>query len=133
MKNLTPHDVSVVGVNGEPVTFPRDGRVARAATLPQTDIGTAHGVQLVSPQVFTAAEGVLPDDGDIIVSVLVAPLLGKHAGRVFVPDTGPGQAIRDAAGQITAVRRLIEYPRESGLRAPHPAGIGPVIAGNPRY
>lgn len=112
MKNLTPHNVSVVGVAGEIVTFPRDGRVARAATLPQSDLGTAHGVPIVSPQIFTTADGVLPDDGDIIVSVLVAPLLGKHSGRVFVPDTGPGQAIRDASGQITAVRRLIEYPRD---------------------
>lgn len=111
--NLTPHDVIVILPSGERVTFLRSGRVARAVTSPQADRGVFAGVPIVSEQVFTGTDGIEPDDGDVIVSFLVAPLLASHPGRVFVPDTGPGQAVRDESGQIVGVKRLIEYPRAS--------------------
>lgn len=111
IQNLTPHDVTVIGEKW--VTWPRSGLVARLETVPQTPCQSETG--LYGVPVYTAPNftGVvdLPEDNtiDIIVSMPVAQYLvanGLWKGAILSPDSGPGQAVRNDAGQIIGVKRL---------------------------
>ena len=88
MLNLTPHAIVIQGDDGTSVTIPPNGVVARqfgeVTGLPETDEAC-----LVSSLVFEAVR-----------------LQQPWRRRVYAPDTG-ATAIRDEAGRIIAVRRLV--------------------------
>ena len=130
IQNWTPHTVRLVREDLEDVEFPSVGQ-CRARVSPQemrtTD--TPHGpIGIVPPPSYSAIEWKHPDEatpgmhrpepraednrpGTVIVSFIVAPLVAKESPefRVWVPDTGPGSVIRDDAGQIVGVRRMVEF------------------------
>jgi hypothetical protein len=103
-KNLTPHAVTI-RVGCLDLVIPPSGWVAQVNSyeIPSDPIG---GIATVR-RVWETVEGLpYPVNG---VVYLVSPLVLEHVrGRddVLAPDTGP-TAIRDAAGQIEAVQRLI--------------------------
>ena len=103
--NLTPHPIVVIAEDGEPVTFPASGTVARV-TESRQDAGDVCGIP-VSRIVRSSVENLpQPEPGTIyIVSGIV---LSACAGRadVFAPDTGAG-AVRDDAGRIIGTRGFI--------------------------
>ena len=115
--NLTPHAVRLRtdAANTAPTAAESDiiiasSGVARVATTPGKEIGSADGVALYGRTVFGEVEGLpAPAPGTIfIVSALVA---GRVTGRddVFAPGTGPKDgAVRDEKGQIYAVTRLVQ-------------------------
>tara|TARA_R110002126_G_scaffold54971_5_gene148363 strand:+ start:837 stop:1151 length:315 start_codon:yes stop_codon:yes gene_type:complete len=102
MLNLTPHSITLALQNGERVTFPPSGQLARV-TSQEVVTGTLHGVTVIQRQ-FGAVEG-LPEDGTpCLVSALVLSAVPGRAG-VYAPDTGP-TSIREN-GQVVAVTRLV--------------------------
>ena len=102
MLNLTPHDITLALPDGERVTFPLSGRLARV-TSHEVVVGALQGVPVIERQ-FYAVEG-LPNDGTpCLVSALVLSACPGRAG-VYAPDTGP-TAIREN-GQVVAVTRLV--------------------------
>lgn len=102
MINLTPHAITVILPDGQELTFPTSGTVARISTR-ETDAGTVAGVPVVAVE-YGEPEG-LPSEGvPCIVSSLVAAACPGRAG-VYVPDTGP-TCKRDEKGRIVAVTRF---------------------------
>ena len=105
-KNLTPHALTVLGVNGEEAIFLPEGAPARVAVKTVTRADLAGGFRLQA-QEFGQVEGLPePQEGTVfIVSALVRALC-KGRSDVVAPDTGK-DAIREN-GQIVAVRGFVQ-------------------------
>lgn len=113
--NLTPHDIVVQRPNGEMVTFPASGQVARVELpAPRPVDAKPDGIPTVMQ--FTTGGSVtgLPenanDDDWFIVSAMVGQaLVGTMAsGRCISPDTG-STAIRNEKGHIVAVKGWVQW------------------------
>lgn len=101
MINLTPHSITVRGMNGD-VTYAPSGVVARVAVAEEV-CGEIDGVPVIS-RVLGEAQG-LPEEGvPCIVSAMVLSAVPGRKG-VYAPDSGP-TAIREN-GQVVAVTRLV--------------------------
>ena len=105
--NKTPHTISIVNATGETITVPATAPAARV-TVTNVVMPAVAGIS-VNRQSFGEIENLpAPEEDTIfIVSALVG---GRVSGRsdVFGPDTGP-TAIRNEAGQIVAVRGLVQF------------------------
>jgi hypothetical protein len=112
--NLTPHAIVLRGTDGVEATLPPSGTVARVTTVQGTVEAREGFPCLVSTApTYGAVEG-LPDAESGVVLIVSAMVLARCAGRddVFGPGTGPqDQAIRDEAGRVVAVTRLVGTPR----------------------
>jgi hypothetical protein len=102
--NLTPHAITIRAGDCD-LTVPPSGQVARVTSreVPGDPIGNVPTVR----REWGAVDG-LPEPAPGTV-YLVSSLVLEHVhGRddVVAPDTGP-TAVRDAAGQVVAVRRLV--------------------------
>lgn len=116
--NLTPHPITVLDNNGNPIaTIPPSGVVARVSQS-RVPMGTLEYEGKKIPLVRTTYGDVqgLPEtpepDTYYIVSTIVAWALQGNTvwhGHLLVPDTGPGSAIRDNNGRIVGVKYLILY------------------------
>lgn len=115
--NLTPHTIRIRTASGS-VVIPSSG-VARVAQLSTKQVGELfvdaddQVVPFVAAPRYGAVEGLPVDSPGIsyLVSALVLQAVVAAGGRadVFAPDTSPnGGAIRNAAGQIEAVTRLVQ-------------------------
>jgi hypothetical protein len=117
--NLTPHDLVIELENGQRVTIPKSGTVARVSqeSFPidgcQLEIDNElHFIPVTHP-VYGEVEGLPPVDPDnphliYLVSAMVANTPAASARLdVYAPDTGP-TAIRED-GRIVAVRGLVQY------------------------
>ena len=104
--NLTPHEIILRDEFGADTAYPSQG-VARVRSVP----GEHLSGPLWSAPIWGEVEGLPEPTGDVfIVSALVA---ARCAGRgdVFSPGTGPNDGcVRDDAGRIVAVTRLIQAP-----------------------
>ena len=106
MLNLTPHAV-VIRVGEAEVVLPPSGTVARVTTE-EVVTGTVsiNGVEVPVVTVkYGEPQGLPPEGVECIVSALVRGAVPGRKG-VYSPDTGP-TAVRDEAGRIVAVTRLI--------------------------
>jgi hypothetical protein len=112
MLNLTPHPVMIETVDGSKITLPVSGTVARVATQEIVISSVAVSSNKIVPLVtwrFGDIVGLPERDEPCLVSNLVFEAVRVQQSwrkRIFVPDTGP-TAIRDDAGHIVAVRRLM--------------------------
>lgn len=101
--NLTPHDLVVVlGENGDKITIPKSGKVARVLS-DQVLKGEINGIP-VFEQTFGEIVD-LPDpeaDTYYIVSAIVLAA-AKAAGRTDCLAPNTSKAIRDEAGNIIGV------------------------------
>ncbi len=116
MLNLTPHDV-VVFINDDmmTVTYPCGKESARVCTKTQNFVSALrNGVKVYSAPAFEDTLTGFPfSDNQKQVhhpNLIVSMVVGNHIpswyrGNVYVPDTGPGSAIREN-GQIVGVKRL---------------------------
>jgi hypothetical protein len=106
MLNLTPHPI-VVQVGDRSVTFPPSGTVARVESIESVEFQIDFDGVLVPviTRTFGEVHGLPVDGSPCIVSSMV---LGAVIGRpdTFAPDTG-NTAIRNSAGQVIAVTRLV--------------------------
>ena len=113
--NLTPHEITVVGEDGEPIaTFPPSGKVARvqqnAEKIKEVEI---RGVKIDVVRTEYSEIIDLPEKREntvFLVSVLVLQALkqrGIERNDVVAPDTGPESAVRDEKGNIVGVRRFM--------------------------
>ena len=106
--NLTPHAVALHLPGGEVVTLPPSGVVARVGSQPGSPLPPIEGVAcFTSPQWGEVVDLPSPQEG---VALLVSGLVAGRVCRVdvFSPGTGPQDgAVRNAAGQIAGVTRLI--------------------------
>lgn len=107
--NLTPHAIGLA-VGDEVVTIPASGTVARVSVTvsPAGEIETDYGrVPLVRLTYGDPVGLPEPEDGVVyVVSKVVADALPDRHDLVY-PDTSPESAIRNEAGQIVAVRRMV--------------------------
>lgn len=113
--NLTPHAI-VIAVGEHRMTVPPSGQVARVTQNPTRSLGvqamgpeTGLLVPIIAAPEFGPVEGLpAPVVGTILI---VSGLVLAHCGGrldVFAPATGPADgAIRDDAGRIAAVTRLV--------------------------
>lgn len=98
--NLTPHSLNIIGTNGDVVTVPPSGSVARVSTQrvagPQVDGIDTYRVT------FGQVEGLPePVPGTILI------VSGMVAARVCRDDVfAPGELVRDSAGQPTGCKGL---------------------------
>lgn len=110
--NLTPHVIVLRPVEGEDVSIPPSGSVARVSSTPgAVQMVPGIPVPVASPTTFGEIVG-LPSSEEgtvfIVSGMVLAALAGKGRSDVFGPGTGPNDgAIRNAAGQVEAVTRLI--------------------------
>jgi hypothetical protein len=106
--NLTPHAITVV-IGEHFVTFPPSGMVARVEAVESAAEPLCDELGNTAIPVVRRTTGRvvgLPDDGGpYLVSAMVLAACPGRLG-VFAPDTG-ATAVRDAKGQIVAVRRLV--------------------------
>jgi|HigsolmetaAR206D_1030411.scaffolds.fasta_scaffold00003_101 hypothetical protein len=104
--NCTPHAIDVLLWNGDILSIPPSGTVARVATF-QQDAGLIDGVP-ISDQVFGDIVG-LPDPSPgtyYIVSALVLNA-AKAVGRTDCLAPNTIQAYRDSKGNILGVPGFI--------------------------
>ena len=111
MLNLTPHPIVIESDNGMRVTIPPSGVVARVATSETvvSEVGVDGTTVPVVVRQFGQVTGLPETDEACIVSSLVLDAVRVQQPwrkRVYAPDTG-ATAIRDEAGRIIAVRRLV--------------------------
>lgn len=120
LTNLTPHAIVLQAADGTRTTVPPSGTVARVGSVPG-ELLAVDGVPV--PVAEAAAYGPvdgLPEVVDPTIArlrgleptlyIVSAMVLARCAGRrdVVAPGTGPNDgAIRNAAGQIEAVTRLV--------------------------
>lgn len=108
--NLTSHAIAIRLVDGSTLVIPADGTVARVAVQAVPTAPVAGIPTVVNG--YGEVEGLrpantYPADVVILVSAMVLSRLGsEYAGLVYAPDTGE-TAIRNRAGQIEAVTRLV--------------------------
>ena len=99
--NMTPHDIVIVGENGNR-TIPTSGKVARVEAESRS-CGFFDGIPLSSVK-FGAVTG-LPEyqpDTLLIVSAMVRAAVSDR------PDlASPGELVRDAGGKVIGCRNLI--------------------------
>jgi hypothetical protein len=115
--NLTPHDITIRYWDGDShitdgdrwITYPPSGEVARV----DFEEDSALGPHMLIPTIQRRVKGItgIPaPDGQTayLVSSIVLDAVQASSPRtdVFAPDTGK-TAVRNEAGQITAVTRLV--------------------------
>lgn len=122
--NLTPHAITVMVDGHEPITFPPDGRVARAATFSR-HVGAIDfdGVQIdVVSTEFGAPEGLPdPEHGVRLIVSAITAAAAKAAGRsvrdlLLVSDPVRVMA-EDAAGLLAPDARQPLYGAADVARA----------------
>jgi len=95
--NLTPHEVTVVGSNGDVLMkIPASGQVARCS-VNRTIVGSLNGVP-VARSVMGEVEG-LPESSEgvyFIVSRVIAEAMKGKRDDLIIPD----DSVRDAEGRI---------------------------------
>ena len=105
LRNLTPHNLNLVDVDGGVLTLPPSGVVARvvAERLPLGPVSTA-GRQLALALVrFGKVEDLPPAEVGVwlVVSALVLEAAASREDLV-----SPGELVRDAAGVVVGARGL---------------------------
>jgi hypothetical protein len=128
--NLTPHDIVVApdGTDRPRHTFKPAGPPLRCVNAVPDVLSSVHlegGVtaQVVSEPRYTGLDGGELPTGDVavLVSMEVARYLVSTDGRaqypqapalILTPDSSPEGAVRDARGQIVAVKRLCLWRRK---------------------
>jgi hypothetical protein len=138
--NATPHDIHVItSEGGERVTFVKSGPELRLDPGEQAlvDVIPAQNdddskeilIPVAEPPVFKGIIGSLPEDTatrftGVLVSSLVGEYLQTHsvpeAWRTlafYSPDMGPKYAVRDAKGNPSATRRLLQWATSGKKRA----------------
>jgi hypothetical protein len=110
MINLTPHEI-VVHAGGARIVYPPSGTVARVSVT-ATQAEPVDGVPCVV-NAWGEVTGLVLDEHGIpvpcLVSALVLGALPHGTPNVFAPDTG-STAVRDTAGHLVAVTRLVRVP-----------------------
>lgn len=124
--NLTPHAVNVVDTADNTVVYPAyKGGPARAITGDEIHAAggnqpiafTEEGSPIYPKPTYVGITGLPPPEAKvkaIIVSTIVADLLVAqfghlYKGTILVPDSGPGSAVRNAGGQIVAVKGFLYF------------------------
>lgn len=103
--NLTPHSIVVQSGDITETVLP-SGTVARVTMTPGFDIFGPSIPTRTAPSygTVTGIPDTAPNTGYIVSGMVLSRV---SRSDVYAPDTGP-DAIRDDAGRITAVRRLIQ-------------------------
>lgn len=110
MLNLTPHPIALRLADGTTTTIPASGTIARVAMQETVTALTVAGVPVITRQPGEIT-GLPPADdiataGGAIVSAMVLSAIPAGTACIYAPDTGH-TAIRDEAGRIIAVTRLV--------------------------
>lgn len=120
--NHTPHAIVIYKDDKVIHTFPTVAPVLRLTegtmskwyfTPLQTENGNS--IPVGGPPAYIGLSHVVK--GHILVSQIVAQYLKEHPEEVeaygiksvYVPDTGPGEVVRNDKGEIVGTKRLIKY------------------------
>lgn len=110
-RNLTPHTIVIRPEEGPEVTIEPSGLVARF-----TEMGAAYWCPIRFGHVKAGYVGggvvelppALPGVTDLVSRLCLDNLTPEQLERsLAAPDTGPGSVIRNEAGQVEAVKRLL--------------------------
>lgn len=99
--NLTPHRLDIVDADGNVVSVPPSGQVARVAQT-REQRGTIDGLA-VTYSTFGQVEG-LPEPQDGVIYVVSGLVLAAVPDRADV--FAPGEAVRDSEGRVIGARGL---------------------------
>ena len=120
--NCTPHEIVLVNIGGEVTQKipPSETQIRvvsskKPARLPFEFLN----VPVVESTTFDNFEvvGPVPEEGAfLVVSMAVGEYFKNKPSKwwIFGPDSGPGSVVRDSAGRITGVLRLIFYAAPTG-------------------
>jgi hypothetical protein len=112
IKNLTPHPI-VLRSGDTDTTIAPSGTVARVSSTPGTVVGEVGGVPIYSAPTWGEVLDLPATEAGVVLivsAIVAARCSGRH--DVVSPGTGPNDgAIRDDAGRIVAVTRLIAAPK----------------------
>ena len=130
--NLTPHTINICGDAGEAIhSVEPSGEVARVEVTfhPDDPVVLDSGIEIpvaiegrgldTRPRVVGIPkrksrvnwDGEITGDAEIRTIYLVSRMVAELAARpdVMAPDTGPESVIRNEAGQIIGVKRLLAF------------------------
>ena len=133
--NFTPHAIVIFHSDGSQQIIggaadDNGDRINVRLDTRQTEVGLHFTknhplpIPIYTPQVATGILGLPECSADeqrlkpIVVSAMVGEYLAanpaKWAGAVYSPDTSPASVVRDGAGQIVGVKRLMIYKGGDG-------------------
>ena len=99
--NLCPHDVTLYYADGETVTFPASGFVARCSTSTET-VGEVNGIPVIRTKMRSVDGLPAPADGICyIVSFAVAEKVPEREDVFY-----PARSVRNDAGMIIGCKAL---------------------------
>jgi len=114
--NLTPHVVNVQDSEGIQ-SFPSEG-IARVQTSNKTFMCIENDIP-VSRVVYGATEGLPePKENTLVIVSMVVAQANPTRHDLICPDSSPSGAIRNAEGQITAVKGFVCYASASPYYMP---------------
>lgn len=106
IKNLTPHRVAIVGLDGtEVAVYPPSGLVARAAQADQS-VGTVEGIEVVRTTFGVPTDLPDPEEGTWLIVSLATANAAKAAGRITDDLLLTSNPVRDDGGRIVGCRRF---------------------------
>lgn len=103
--NLTPHVIEVRLPSGDSRAILPSGVVARVTSRAEVQ-DSLLGIPVVTT-VYGEPQGIPEPAEDTVYLVSALVLSAVKRTDVYAPDTGPESVVRDEAGKIVAVRRLI--------------------------
>jgi len=113
IKNLTPHDVNVVGDNGKVlITFPSEGLIRLSQTSLQAGEVEVNGTKIpLTKTSFGEAEG-LPEEKEDTIYIVSSLVCQAYPDRrdFYIPD----QLVRDEQGRVIGCRSLSQNPFARG-------------------
>ena len=117
LKNLTPHAITIRQANGNDITIPTSGAVARVSAVPRDAYEDIRSPVPILPSPVWGVVENLPEPLAGWIYIVSGLVLAQCVGRgdVFAPATGPQDgAIRNEKGHIVAVTRLVSAPQVDG-------------------
>jgi len=99
--NLTPHEVTVVGIQGDILMrIPPSGMIARCS-VKRTTVGSLNNIPIVKSVMGEVEDMPKPSEGTVyIVSRVVAEALKGVREDIVIPD----ESVRNSEGQIIGCR-----------------------------
>jgi len=99
--NLTPHAINLLTNNGETISLPASGTVARVSSK-SVPVGETDGILLTRVTFGEVIDLPAPDGRYFIVSALVRSALPHRHDLA-----SPGELVRDSAGNVIGCKTLI--------------------------
>lgn len=108
LKNLTPHEITLVLPDGGTLVLPVAGPPARVETV-SVPVGEVQGVPLMLQRSGPVIDLPAPEPGVMLVVSLMVRTHGAVSWRGDL--VSPGDLVRDAQGRVVGAKNLVVSPQ----------------------